>query len=90
MLRWFVLLVAVLPLAACDSGWVEDALPFSDSQAAAVPHKDEHCTKVAYARAADAKANGYEEDMRDEIYARTYADCEAWDRAHPAPQEASQ
>jgi hypothetical protein len=95
MLRWIVLLVAVLPLAACESGqefWgpvADNGWLFGDAPAPTAPppnYDNEHCKKVAYARASDAKVNGFDGDMRDEIYSGTYADCAAWDRAHPAPQ----
>lgn len=98
MSRWIFLLVAALPLAGCESDgdmWgapyqyvVDNAWPFSDSQAAASQQQaeDPHCRKVAYARAADARANGFDDDLREKVYSGTYADCVAWDSAHPQTQ----
>lgn len=98
MSRWILLLVAVLPLAGCESdadfwapydyvvdsarsaaGW--DAAP----QLSAAPvqqAEDPHCRKVAYARAADARANGFDDDTREAIYSGTYRDCLKWNRTH--------
>jgi len=70
-----------------DTAWL-----FGDSAAPSAEQRydNEHCKKVAYARAADADANGFDGDMRDDVYAGTYAACAAWDRAHPAPQGSSE
>ena len=95
MLRWIAVLVVVLPLAGCESdeGFYDEAMSglFGDTTAAPAPTAmaaapesgDAHCQRVAYARAADAKANGFDDDMREQIYAGTYANCANWDRVHP-------
>lgn len=92
MLRWLFLVIALLPLAGCESdedfwqpyndavgGLFGDATP---ATATAPLPEDDHCRQVAYARAADARANGFDDDMRDEIYAGTYQNCVSWARAH--------
>jgi len=95
MARLIVALVAVLLLTGCESDddyWgatqsaVEGAWPFSESNTttttAATAPVNERCAAVAYARRADAKANGFDDDMLVEVYQRTYAECAAWDRGH--------
>ncbi len=42
----------------------------------------EDCNAVAAARAADAAANGYGEDLQQVVHDKTYADCMAWNAAH--------
>jgi hypothetical protein len=94
MLRFLFISVFALCLAGCESGadfWqpVDDAWPFSDSQAAvpAVATADNaHCAALAYERAADAKANGYDDELREAVYSGTYAECAAWDRQHAPSQ----
>jgi hypothetical protein len=92
MLRWLFIGMIALGLSGCESDadfWpqnvVDNAWPFADSAtvAAAPQDADKHCAAVAYARAADAKANGFDDDMRDEVYNGTYANCAAWDKVHP-------
>ena len=98
MLRWIIVLFAMLPLAGCESGAdfeqsydnvVAGAWPFGDAPTtvAAAPQPNvPHCQKVAYGRAADAKANGFDDDMREAVYTNTYATCADWDRMHPDNQ----
>jgi hypothetical protein len=90
MLRFLFIGAAALCLAGCESDtdfWqpVIDST-FGDSQPAAATYDDTHCEALAHARAADAKANGYDDDMREQIYSGTYAECAAWDKQHPQPQ----
>ena len=40
------------------------------------------CNAVARARADDAAANGYSEELQQVVHDRTYADCTAWNAAH--------
>jgi hypothetical protein len=42
----------------------------------------EDCNTVAAARAADAAANGYGDDLQQVVHDKTYADCMAWNAAH--------
>ena len=94
MLRFVFICAAALCLAGCESdedfwqpyndavgGLFGDATPATAAATAPQP-EDDHCRQVAYARAADAKANGFDDDMRDEIYAGTYQNCVTWARAH--------
>jgi hypothetical protein len=89
MLRFAFICAVALSLAGCESdadfwepvvdtafGPSEPVAP-TEVTAADVPH----CQAVAYARAADASANGYDDD-RETIYSGTYAECVAWDRQH--------
>jgi hypothetical protein len=68
--------------------------PVSDSvaQAAAPPpvemaptiaSNDAHCEVVATARAADAAANGKDDDLQKAVHDGTYANCVTWASAHP-------
>jgi len=94
MLRFLFLGAAALCLAGCGSSTdflqpFDDAWPFSDQQAAvpAVATADNaHCTALAREREADAKENGFDDDMRAQIYSGTYAECAAWDKQHPPPR----
>jgi len=85
MLRFVFLGAVVLCLAGCESD--ADFWPaFGDSQpaASATPaYDDAHCQAIAYERAADAKANGYDDELREIVYSGTYAECVAWDKQHP-------
>jgi hypothetical protein len=42
-----------------------------------------HCRTLAKQRKHDAKANGYDDDLADQVYAGTYKTCMDWDAAHP-------
>jgi hypothetical protein len=42
-----------------------------------------HCRTLAKQRKHDAKANGYDDDLADQVYAGTYKNCMDWDAAHP-------
>jgi hypothetical protein len=44
---------------------------------------NEDCRAVATARADDAAANGYDDDLQQVVHDKTYADCMAWNAAHP-------
>jgi hypothetical protein len=93
MLRFLFIGAAALCLAGCESDtdfWqpVIDSA-FGDSQPvapAAATADDAHCEALAHARTADAKANGFDDEMREQIYSGTYAECAAWDQRHPQPQ----
>ena len=95
MARVVAAFVVVLLLTGCESHedfWpytqsiVDDAWPFGSSEtttaAAATAPVNARCMAVAYQRRADAKANGFDDDMLSEVYNRTYAECYAWDRDH--------
>ena len=96
MLRIAIVCAVALSLAGCESDvdfWqpVTDGTWLSgDAQPAAEPAAqttdDAHCQAVAYARAADARANGYDDDLRDTVYSGTYAECTAWDKQHGQSQ----
>lgn len=94
MARLIVAFVGLLLLTGCESDddfWgparsVADAWPFDSSDtttaAASTAPVNERCLAVAYSRKADAKANGFDDDMQAEVYNRTYAECATWDRDH--------
>ncbi|HTW33580.1 MAG TPA: hypothetical protein VMD53_03100 [Rhizomicrobium sp.] len=95
MLRLFFVCAVAVSLAGCESEsdfWqpvVDNAWPFADSQPAkpvAATYDDAHCAAVARERTADAKVNGYDDDLSEIVYSGTYADCAAWDKKHPDPQ----
>lgn len=95
MLRFVLIGAAALCLAGCESNadlWqpvVDGAWPFSNAQTAvpAVATADNaHCTALAQERVADAKENGYDAELRKQIYSGTYAECAAWDKQHPQPR----
>jgi hypothetical protein len=101
MARLIAAFTALLLLAGCESDedfWapartvVDTGWPFGASDttttAAATP-VNERCPGVAYQRKADAKANGFDDDMQDEVYNRTYAECAGWDRDHTGARPAS-
>jgi hypothetical protein len=98
MLRFAFICAVALSLAGCESDAdflqpVVDAA-FGPSQpiapatpvAAAVTSDDARCQAVAYARAADAKANGFDDDLQETVYSGTYAECAAWDSRHSQVQ----
>lgn len=45
---------------------------------------DTHCEAVARQRADDAAASGLDRDTQEIVLRGAFADCVAWDRAHPA------
>ena len=95
MLRFAFLCAVALSLCGCesdadfwqpvtDTGWL-----FGDAQPAvpvAAAYDDAHCQAIAHERAADAKANGYDDELREIVYSGTYAECAAWDKQHHEPQ----
>ena len=101
MARIIAAFVALLLLAGCESDddfWaptrsiVDSAWPSETSDtttAAATAPPNERCMAVAYARKADAKANGFDDVMLDEVYNRTYAECATWDRDHAATRQSN-
>jgi len=101
MARIIAAFVALLLLAGCESdddffqqtgSAVTDVFGSSDATttaAAATAPPDERCIAVAYARRADAKANGFEDEMLAEVYNRTYAECTTWDRDHTEARQSN-
>jgi hypothetical protein len=92
MLRFVFIGALALSLAGCESDadfWqpVDNAWPFGDSQPAPPAYDNAHCQAIAYERAADAKANGYDDESREIVYSGTYAECVAWDKQHPEARE---
>jgi hypothetical protein len=93
MLRFAFICAVALSLAGCESDadfWqpvVDTAFGPSQPVAPTVVTADvAHCQAVAYARAADAGANGYDDDLRETVYSGTYAECTAWDNRHREPR----
>jgi hypothetical protein len=95
MLRFAFICAAALCLAGCESDadfWqpvTDNAWLFGDPQPVepvAATYDDAHCQAVAHARAADAKANGYDDELREIVYSGTYAECTAWDKQHTPTQ----
>jgi hypothetical protein len=100
MARLIAAFAALLLLAGCESDddfWqqtqstVSDAWPFGSQDAtataAAATPVNARCAAVAYARKADARANGFDDEMVDQVYQRTYAECFAWERDHANPRQ---
>jgi hypothetical protein len=93
MLRFAFVCAVALSLAGCESDtdfWepvVDTAFGPSQPPVPAEPvAAASHCQAVAYARAADARANGYDDDLQETVYSGTYAECAAWDERHHEPQ----
>jgi hypothetical protein len=96
MFRFAFVCAVALSLAGCESDtdfWepvVDTAFGPSQPPVPAEPvadatiSNDARCHAVAYARAADAKANGYDDDLQETVYSGTYAECAAWDSRHSA------
>ena len=95
MLRFAFICAAALCLAGCESdedfwqpyndavsGVFGDAAPTTAAATAPEDSEADHCRKVAYARAADAKANGFDDEMREQVYTGTYQNCITWARDH--------
>ena len=88
MLRILFVSAVALCLAGCesDTDFLQPVVDtaFGDSQPPPAPvaatAEDARCKAVAYERAADAKANGYDDDLREVIYSSTYDECTEWDR----------
>lgn len=58
------------------------AAPSQGAVTAEQTNGSEDCNAVAAARAADAAANGYGDDLQQAVHDKTYADCTAWNAAH--------
>jgi len=92
MLRFVFLAAAALFLAGCASDVdflqpFDGAWPFSETAVPAVATAENaHCTALAHERESDAKINGFDDDMLEQVRNATYADCTAWDRDHPQPR----
>jgi len=96
MLRFVFICAVALSLGGCESTadiWqpvADGTWLFGEAQPMAVPavatYDDAHCQAIAQERAADAKANGYDEELREIVYSGTYAECAAWDKQHHEPQ----
>ncbi len=93
MLRFAFICAVALSLAGCESDadfWQPVTDTFSDAQPAAEPaaqtYDNAHCQAIAYARAADARANGYDDELRDIVYSGTYDECTTWDKQHGQSQ----
>lgn len=59
------------------------APPPAPRASVAEPLPVSNCESVAAARASDAAANGYDDDMQKTIHDGVYADCVAWNKSHP-------
>lgn len=57
--------------------------PAAAEAAPAPPVPDAHCDAVAKQRADDAAASGLDRDTQEVVRRGTYANCLAWDAAHP-------
>jgi hypothetical protein len=45
--------------------------------------RNARCDDLAKSRAADAAANGYDDDIQKAVHDGSYADCVSWQSAHP-------
>jgi len=59
------------------------AMPAAAVAAPLPPSPDMHCQAVARQHAEDAAASGLDEETQEIVRRGTYANCMAWDVAHP-------
>jgi hypothetical protein len=90
-MRAVLALVMILAAGGCsDAGWRTvaghvdpDALFGGDPDENAVPslpapHSNAKCRDLAFDRSSDVADQGFDEQVRQAVYASTYADCVAW------------
>jgi len=90
-MRAFLVLIATLCVAGCSnsdwanvvtyvgeqSGFAGDTTARPEPAAAAMP-LNPRCQDIATERAADTAEQGFDEDTRNAVYKRAYAECVAW------------
>jgi len=68
-----------MPLAASAAPGVQPTPPPSIAQ---TTPPSVHCTELAKLRARDAAYSGEDEQVQDQVYRKTYADCLDWETRH--------